>query len=385
MFSSVLDKNKKIELEVKKLGIFELRGLAREVGVSSPTTKKREELIDLILEKLNKGQIEDIVGSKKGRPFKKLAVVDNILSNMTVQEFGGNFSSQNKAYSYEDILAFAQVMPIISNVEQQILNSCGIIRKSITNDMFMFYDFKTNQAVFLPVELKFVDKVKNGDIVSVKAKKINNNQFFATEILSINNVEAPKYLNRSFNKGQQIISEKVLPFANKNLFIGRRNLVELKENFYENKNFDILYKSAIEKGYKVVMLSLNSSIEDELKMQSMKDAVILSTKFNDDCDRSLNKAVDCVSLCENLVENGEKVLLIVPDMINVIRAIDCCFMEEKKMYEHAMQSIVVAQKILSLGAAYENNCDITLLVGYDQLDKNDLFLNNQLYKICKII
>ena len=48
MFSSVLDKNKKIELEVKKLGIFELRGLAREVGVSSPTTKKREELIDLI-------------------------------------------------------------------------------------------------------------------------------------------------------------------------------------------------------------------------------------------------------------------------------------------------------------------------------------------------
>ena len=385
MFSSVLDKNKKIELEVKKLGIFELRGLAREVGVSSPTTKKREELIDLILEKLNKGQIEDIVGSKKGRPFKKLAVVDNILSNMTVQDFGGNFSSQNKPYSYEDILAFAQVMPIISNVEQQILNSCGIIRKSITNDMFMFYDFKTNQAVFLPVELKFVDKVKNGDIVSVKAKKINNNQFFATEILSINNVEAPKYLNRSFNKGQQIISEKVLPFANRNLFIGRRNLVELKENFYENKNFDILYKSAIEKGYKVVMLSLNSSIEDELKMQSMKDAVILSTKFNDDCDRSLNKAVDCVSLCENLVENGEKVLLIVPDMINVIRAIDCCFMEEKKMYEHAMQSIVVAQKILSLGAAYENNCDITLLVGYDQLDKNDLFLNNQLYKICKII
>ena len=241
---------------------------------------------------MNKGQIEDIVGSKKGRPFKKLAVVDNILSNMTVQDFGGNFSSQNKAYSYEDILAFAQVMPIISNVEQQILNSCGIIRKSITNDMFIFYDFKTNQAVFLPVELKFVDKVKNGDIVSVKAKKINNNQFFATEILSINNVEALKYLNRSFNKGQQIISEKVLPFANKNLFIGRRNLVELKENFYENKNFDILYKSAIEKGYKVVMLSLNSSIEDELKMQSMKDAVILSTKFNDDCDRSLNKAVD---------------------------------------------------------------------------------------------
>ena len=385
MFSGLLDKSKKIEIEVKRLGIFELRGLAREVGISSPTTKKREELIQLIIERLNKGQIEDIVCSKKGRPYKKLAVVDNLLTSMTGQEFNNNFNPQNKLFSYEDVLAFAQVMPIIGNVETEIDKFYGIIRKSMTNDMFMLYDFVTNQAVFLPSELRFTNNLKNGDIVSVKAKKINSNQFFATEILSINNLDAEKYVLKNYCKGEQIISNEVLKFADKNIFVGRRNLIELKDNFYENNNFDKLYEDAIKKGYKVVCLSLNSSIEDQIKMQSMKSAVILSTVFNDSCEKSLNKAVDCVSLCENLVENGEKVLLIIPDILNIIRAIDCCFMEEKKMYDHSMQGIVVAQKILSLGCAYSNNCDITLLVGYDQYDKNDLFLNNQLFKICKII
>ena len=39
------NQSKRIELEVKRLGIFELRALAREVGVQSPTTKKREETL----------------------------------------------------------------------------------------------------------------------------------------------------------------------------------------------------------------------------------------------------------------------------------------------------------------------------------------------------
>ena len=33
---------------VRKLGIYELRGLARELGISSPTTKRRSELVDQI-------------------------------------------------------------------------------------------------------------------------------------------------------------------------------------------------------------------------------------------------------------------------------------------------------------------------------------------------
>lgn len=376
-----ISQNKRIELEVKKLGIFELRGLAREVGVPSPTTKKREDLIANILERINKGQIDEVIVTKKGRPFKKLSVVDNILTNMTMQD---KMFDQTKLTSYEDILSFAQVMPVIRNVGNQVDKFNGIIRKNTTSDMFMFYDFETAQAIFLPNELQFVSVIQNGDEVECKAKKINNNQYFAIEITSINGVKPEEYKAIHIDLGEQVISTNCLNFSDKKIFVGRRNLSIVKENFYENENFDKLASQAIKEGYEVVYLSLNSSIEDQIKLRSCSGKV-LSTKFDDSFTQSLNKAFDCISLCENLVSHGKKVLLIIPDIINVVRALDYCFIDQAKMYGHSMQSIIVAQKILSLGRAYQLGANITIMLCCDENDANDEFVSNQLIKICKMI
>ena len=45
------------EEKLQKLGIFELRAIGREIGVKSPTTYKRDELIKNI-ENIEKGIIE---------------------------------------------------------------------------------------------------------------------------------------------------------------------------------------------------------------------------------------------------------------------------------------------------------------------------------------
>lgn len=376
-----ISQNKRIELEVKKLGIFELRGLAREVGVPSPTTKKREELIDNILDRINKGGLDEVVVTKKGRPFKKLAVVDNLLNNMTLQD---KFSNQTKLISYEDILSFAQVMPVISNVANQIGQFNGIVRQSANSDILMFYDFETAQAIFLPNELEFVSLIHNGDEVECRAKKINNNQYFAIEITAINGMKPTEYKASHIDLGEQIISTANLNFSDKKVFVGRRNLSIVKENFYENENFDKLATQALKEGYKIVYLSLNSSIEDQIKLRYCQGKV-LSTKFDDPCVQSLNKALDCISLCENLVTHGEKVLLIIPDIMNVVRALDYCFIDQAKMYGHSMQSIIVAQKILSLGRAYKLGANVTIMLCCDENDAGDEFVTNQLIKICKMI
>lgn len=376
-----INQSKRIELEVKRLGIFELRALAREVGVQSPTTKKREELIVNILERINNGQLDDVVVTKKGRPYKKLAMIDNILNNMTLQD---NFASQSKSLTYEDILSFAQIIPVISKIENEYGKFNGVVRKNSNNDFYMFYDLSSAQAVFLPAELKNINKVQNGDEIECNAKKINNNQFFATEIIKINGKNADNYLANKISLGEQIISTQTLKYSDKEVFIGRRNLVILKENFYENTNFDFLANDAVNKGYKIVYLSLNSSIEDEIKFKSLQGKILCS-KFDDPSSQSLNKAIDCISLCENLLSRGEKVLLIIPDIINVVRALDYCFMSESKMYGHALQSIIIAQKLLSLGKAYQTGPNITLMLGCAEIDKDDEFVTNQLFKICKII
>lgn len=375
------NQNKRIELEVKKLGIFELRGLAREVGVPSPTTKKRDQLIEGILERFYKGEIDEVVITKKGRPYKKLAVVDSILSNMTMHE---NFSNQTKLVSYEDILAFAQVMPVMGGATNKEGTFSGIVRQSANDEFYMFYDFNTSNTIFLPVGLKFVNLIKNGDEVECRAKMASSNQYFAVEINKINKVKASSYTPQKIVLGEPVISNQTIDFDGKKIYVGRRNLIFVEENFYENKSFEKLEEQALKNGYNVVYLSLNSSIEDDIKLKQFK-GFVFSSKFNEISSKSLNQALDCVNLCENLLENGQKVLLVVPDIVNIIRVLDCCFVDENKMYNHSMQSIVIVQKILSLGKAFSSGASITAVLGCSTYDKNDQFITEQLVKIAKIV
>ena len=73
------DAQKKKDI-VRSLGIYELRGLARALGIKSPTTKIREVLIEDILLTILTGKPADPQVSRKGRPYKKLAHLDSIVS-----------------------------------------------------------------------------------------------------------------------------------------------------------------------------------------------------------------------------------------------------------------------------------------------------------------
>ena len=64
---------------LEKLGIFELRNLAREIGVYSPTIYKKQELISKILSIVNGQETPHIAKTKQGRPPKSINSVNNIL------------------------------------------------------------------------------------------------------------------------------------------------------------------------------------------------------------------------------------------------------------------------------------------------------------------
>ena len=76
----MIDTNEEMTIDVliNSLGVFELRGVARQLGIPSPTTKKREELISLIQGAINSGATVKDSTPKRGRPFKKLNILDSI-------------------------------------------------------------------------------------------------------------------------------------------------------------------------------------------------------------------------------------------------------------------------------------------------------------------
>lgn len=56
-------------LDLEKYSIYELRIIARNLGVKSPTTKRHQQLVDEI-NKISKGDIAPNHFPKKGRPYK---------------------------------------------------------------------------------------------------------------------------------------------------------------------------------------------------------------------------------------------------------------------------------------------------------------------------
>ena len=99
--------NKDQELSdfLKSMGIYELRELARQVGVESPTTKKRAELCEQIL-KINAGELSpNKINLSKGRPPKSVSRV----ANTPVAPFPSELLELRKKNISQDIY-FSQIV-----------------------------------------------------------------------------------------------------------------------------------------------------------------------------------------------------------------------------------------------------------------------------------
>lgn len=61
-----------------KYHIYELRNMARDKGIKSPTTLKRAELIESLI-KIENGELQPIIKTTRGRPAKILNIPKTIV------------------------------------------------------------------------------------------------------------------------------------------------------------------------------------------------------------------------------------------------------------------------------------------------------------------
>ena len=76
------NENKFTKEDLNKLGIYELRDLGRDLSVSSPTTLKKEQLIDCILDVLYGSGAKKSSGTLRGRPTRNKQKSTNIFINL---------------------------------------------------------------------------------------------------------------------------------------------------------------------------------------------------------------------------------------------------------------------------------------------------------------
>ena len=369
---------------IKSLGIYELRAVARSLGISSPTTKKREQLIDLIIEQLKLGKkIESNLPTKQGRPFKKLLNIDTILSSIKNSDYENQIKTIK---SYEDVLEFHQKTPTIDNFP---LNTSvkvkGVIRKF--NDTFYFIDQSSSFPIYIEEITKF-KKITEGDFVEGFALKISLNEHtYLNTLTKINNVNNDDY-KMLYNDSQT----SILPSTNNNLIFsenkiicGTRNLINFKisqDNIHIIKDFI----KGFDENTICIILGNNLCFEDKFLLENIDNSIKFLGDYNLNQNVNFNKFIDTISLIERLEKQEKNIVLIVNDIMTIANTCDLFFDSEiNQIYGNCNESILVVKKILGLAKYTNTGRSTTLISFYNDVDLNNKFFINEIYKVSNVL
>jgi len=367
---------------VLSLGVYELRGLARVLGVKSPTTKKREVLISQILsiietsDEISLGEVE-----KRGRPFKTLSSVKNILDVIS------NAKDEEKATirfsTFEDIVAFNQDMPSFTLQSSDIFPSNGVLRKGKTFGYFV--DSTCQKLVFLAPEQIQKYNLDTGDFLDCAVFEINNgDKCFVKKINKINGQSVEEYRAEVFEDYTQVVPT-AFKVGDDVIAKGGRNVLLTNAPLYLNEKVKSVLTSF--KNAKKVFLGVNLCFEDKAFMANENDIFSFTTNYSNKIADGYDKIIDAINFVERMKALNEDVVLLIADFANVVNALDTYFENDESPMTlgHKDKTVVIVKKLISLAMAKNNNKDITTLVVCNGIDADDLLIKNELIKVSNII
>ena len=361
------DMQKKIEI-VRSLGIYELRGLARVLGIKSPTTKVREQLIENILVTLVKGKPTEPQMSRKGRPYKKLAHLDNIVSMIANQP--------TTEVSFETVSEFNQEMPVFSYKGEEVADVSGVLRLGQLSSYFI--DLKNGHHVFVSQDLVKTKHLETGDFIQGTAFKINdNNQYFVKEMFYVNDEAFKDYVYLEEQKIDQVLPSEFMHWDKFKILKGGRNIFVSDEPLYiDNSLKNILSCLESENAVKI-FLGLDLCFEDETFVSSKK-IIKFSTQYISSADDGFNRVLDIINMITRLANQGKNIILFIYDVGLVLSVIDQKFSSTEK---NSLQSRILLKKLISLAEAKRDGSSTTLLATIRKDDAENQVLKNDLIRI----
>lgn len=312
------------ENKIKELGIFELRNLARGLGVKSPTSLKRDDLLQEIQLVLSGQKPKYVRATKQGRPPKVLSNSEELMSIITPVEYDkGNYEFVNQVFSFNDS-------------EMELEDEVGTYFKSIIKlsaDSSYGFAFKngfveTKENVIL-INRSQIEKykLKDGDEICGYFIKSNSGTFIVCKIVSLNakaineNLERKSFeqmcatipnkkLNLSVYKHDTEIYKEIDDFAP--LAKGQRALFVTETD--ENLNNEILTRLSSSHTANILVLMIDECPEDYFELLSKNDLEILSNNYNSN-NENFNLKLECK--IQNLirkVEDGNDYILFINDI-----------------------------------------------------------------------
>lgn len=353
---------------VQSLSIYEIRGLARALGVNSPTTKVREKLVDEIMEIISSGRAVPVQPTKKGRPSKELANMGMILEML----LGG----KKQPSSFDKLAVFNQDVPVFSTKSSNLERMSGIVKLGGT--FVYFEDLKTSAKVFIDEDVCARMQLFNGDFVEVEATKINEKQYSAKSIISLN---FEPYV--SGQQREKIQIEKVLPsqfmgYEGGSVLLGGRNVLKIDSPLFICNDLKNLLDYLNRQKSCNIFIGFNMCYEDEFSLSQYKNIVPITTAYENDNGSAAEKLIDAINMIANLNSLGKNVCIVAYDFATMLRELDKCYSAKQSP---APETMVLVKKLISLAGKYSSGQSTTLTVSYCGSDADSEVIRHELLRI----
>lgn len=300
-----------IENKLNELNIFALRDLARKTGVSSPTSKKKEDLIKEIIEIMSGEKQPSQSKTKQGRPPKVFGYdVANVFKNSLS---GSGESLGYKRFNQEAVEYQDSDITTVSGWLELVNNNSALLW--VENNLQM-------ETYFISSKLLSNYEVKMGDKV-VAEIVVNENQKLIKDIFSINDcpiLKLPKKRNNYENVANKIPNQKInfnsIEYSNLNLQHGENIFIYGRNN---NDNtmavVDLLNDSKID-----TKLYVNISLagKNKIYLSNLKHTENFVANIMDETDVAKRVVSLAIERAKRSFETGENVLIVVDDMTSVL-------------------------------------------------------------------
>lgn len=289
-----------IKEQLEELSIFALRELARNKGVKSPTSKKKEELISEIVAIANGVQEPCFNKTKQGRPPK-----------------GFNYSNVEIFDMPSKKLSFQQNVPAF--VAGDLKSVCGYVEIANTSAYLWVENQLSFDKYFILPDLLLNQELRPGDKIIAEVGS-SENDMIVKNILNINNRPISKEQRANYFDIEHQIPNKQITFAkpeHNNLKICYGENVFLYGNNNNNNtiaSIDLLNGSNV--NHKIY---INTSIAEKNKiyLKSLQDAEIFVSKITDSQEIAMKIVAMAIERAKRLFEIGESVAIVVDDMLSL--------------------------------------------------------------------
>lgn len=314
--------------KLNELGIFELRNLARSLGVKSPTTLRRNELISEIEMVFSGKKPRYVRTTRQGRPPKTLSNSTELMNNIIIPiEYD---REQHNFINQKFILNDSGVENIGIQKESTLFKSIIKLSPDETYGFAFrkgFNEIKNNLILINQNQIEQY-KLKDGDEISGTYILTTMGSYVVSEILSLNGMAfnenivrndfeqmcattPNKHMKLSIYKNDEQIFADIDSFST--LCKGQRVLMIC--NNENNLNVEILSRLSSSKQANILVLMIDECPEYYFELLSKYNLEILSNNYNISNENfDLKLSCKLQNIIRN-IENGDDYIIFVNDII----------------------------------------------------------------------